>query len=27
VTVECVLDAVRGGWSIRAMRFPSGFTL
>jgi len=26
VNVEAVLDAVRGGWSIRELRFPGGFT-
>ena len=26
VNVECVMDAVRGGWAIREIRFPGGFT-
>jgi hypothetical protein len=26
VNIEAVLDAVRGGWSIRELRFPGGFT-
>jgi hypothetical protein len=26
VNMEAVLDAVRGGWSIRELRFPGGFT-
>jgi uncharacterized protein YjdB len=26
VNLECVLDAVRGGWAIREIRFPTGFT-